>query len=103
MPLGKLSPVTLTNGLNILKQIVSELNNPVPDREKLKNFSSEFYTQIPHDFGFKKIDGKDVTFASELVQTKYDGADSVVVEYERNGGLSSRGIHHLAVKRKRLD
>ena len=55
MPLGKLSPVTLTNGLNILKQIVSELNNPVPDGEKLKNFSSEFYTQIPHDFGFKKI------------------------------------------------
>ena len=55
MPLGKLSPVTLTNGLNILKQIVEELNKPVPDGEKLKNFSSEFYTQIPHDFGFKKI------------------------------------------------
>jgi poly [ADP-ribose] polymerase len=55
MPLGKLSPVTLTNGLNILKQIESELQKATPDTENLKKYSSEFYTQIPHDFGFKKM------------------------------------------------
>ena len=55
MPLGKLSPVTLTNGLNILKEIESELKLEKPDNTKLKKFSSEFYTQIPHDFGFKKM------------------------------------------------
>ena len=55
MPLGKLSPVTLTNGLNILKQIESELKNGNPNRENLTKYSSNFYTQIPHDFGFKKM------------------------------------------------
>ena len=55
MPLGKLSPTTLTNGLNILKQIESELKQPNPSKENLTKFSSDFYTQIPHDFGFKKM------------------------------------------------
>jgi poly [ADP-ribose] polymerase len=55
MPLGKLSPITLKNGLNILKQIESELRKSNPNRENLIKFSSDFYTQIPHDFGFKKM------------------------------------------------
>ena len=55
MPLGKLSPVTLTTGLNILKQIESELKNKNPNSENLKKYSSEFYTQIPHNFGFQKM------------------------------------------------
>ena len=55
MPLGKLSPVTLTNGLNILKEIETELKKKNPDNEILKQLSSNFYTQIPHDFGFQKM------------------------------------------------
>ena len=55
MPLGKLSPVTLTTGLNILKEIESELKNKYPNKENLKKYSSEFYTQIPHNFGFQKM------------------------------------------------
>ena len=55
MPLGKLSPLTLTNGLNILKEIETELKSPTPNRDNLTKFSSNFYTQIPHDFGFKKM------------------------------------------------
>jgi len=55
MPLGKLSPVTLTTGLNILKQIESELKKKNPNSETLKKYSSEFYTQIPHNFGFQKM------------------------------------------------
>ena len=55
MPLGKLSPVTLTNGLNILKEIESELKKKNPDNDILKQLSSNFYTQIPHDFGFQKM------------------------------------------------
>ena len=55
MPLGKLSPITLTNGLNILKEIESELKSKNPNKESLKKFSSEFYTQIPHNFGFQKM------------------------------------------------
>ena len=55
MPLGKLSHVTLTNGLNILKEIESELKKSDPDESNLSQLSSNFYTQIPHDFGFKKM------------------------------------------------
>ena len=55
MPLGKLSPVTLTNGLNILKQIELELKNENQNRENLTKYSSNFYSQIPHDFGFRKM------------------------------------------------
>ena len=55
MPLGKLSPVTLTNGLNILKEIETELKKKNPDNDILKQLSSNFYTQIPHDFGFQKM------------------------------------------------
>ena len=36
MPLGKLSPVTLTTGLNILKEIESELKKKSPNHENLK-------------------------------------------------------------------
>ena len=55
MPLGKLSPITLTNGLNILKEIESELKSASPDRTHLSELSSKFYSQIPHDFGFQKM------------------------------------------------
>ena len=55
MPLGKLSSATLTHGLNILKEIEDELNNKNPNKEKLTKLSSQFYSQIPHNFGFKKM------------------------------------------------
>ena len=55
MPLGKLSHVTLTNGLNILKEIESELKKSNPDESNLSQLSSNFYTQIPHNFGFQKM------------------------------------------------
>ena len=55
MPLGKLSHVTLKNGLNILKEIESELKKSKPDESNLSQLSSNFYTQIPHNFGFQKM------------------------------------------------
>ena len=55
MPLGKLSPITLTNALKILKQIELELKNSNPSKSLLTEYSSNFYTQIPHDFGFHKM------------------------------------------------
>ena len=55
MPLGKLSSYTLKNGLNILKKIEDELKNENPNKENLAKFSSQFYSQIPHNLGFKKM------------------------------------------------
>jgi len=51
MPLGKLGPKTLKEGYNVLKAIETELRgkkNPTV----LSNLSSDFYTLIPHNFGF---------------------------------------------------
>ena len=55
MPLGKLSPITLTNGLNILKEIEYELKSIKPSQHNLSKLSSNFYSNIPHDFGYKKM------------------------------------------------
>ena len=71
MPLGKLSPKTLTNGLNILKQIESELKKSNPDRTNLTKYSSDFYSQIPHDFGFKKMSNF-IIDTTEKVKKKID-------------------------------
>jgi len=71
MPLGKLSSVTLTNGLNILKQIELELKNENPNRENLTKYSSNFYSQIPHDFGYQKMSNF-IIDTEEKVKEKID-------------------------------
>ena len=51
MPLGKLGKDTIQSGYKVLKQIESSIQN---NRKKdLMDLSSQFYTLIPHDFGFK--------------------------------------------------
>ncbi|RID70829.1 hypothetical protein BRARA_C02811 [Brassica rapa] len=53
LPLGKLSKSTITKGYEVLKRI-SEVMGRF-DRARLEELSGEFYTVIPHDFGFKKM------------------------------------------------
>ncbi|CAF1702733.1 unnamed protein product [Brassica napus] len=53
LPLGKLSKSTITKGYEVLKRI-SEVMSRF-DRARLEELSGEFYTVIPHDFGFKKM------------------------------------------------
>ncbi|CAH9054994.1 unnamed protein product [Cuscuta europaea] len=53
LPLGKLSKSTISKGYNVLKRIAEVISNS--NRTMLENLSSEFYTVIPHDFGYKKM------------------------------------------------
>ncbi|KAF8392577.1 hypothetical protein HHK36_022922 [Tetracentron sinense] len=53
LPLGKLSKSTILKGFDVLKRISEVIGQP--DRKKLEQLSGEFYTVIPHDFGFKKM------------------------------------------------
>ncbi|XXG84261.1 hypothetical protein AAC387_Pa10g1812 [Persea americana] len=53
LPLGKLSKSTILKGYDVLKRIAEVISQP--DRKKLELLSGEFYTVIPHDFGFKKM------------------------------------------------
>ncbi|XP_050364679.1 poly [ADP-ribose] polymerase 2 [Argentina anserina] len=53
LPLGKLSKSTILKGYNILKSIADVIGHS--NRKTLEQLSGEFYTVIPHDFGFKKM------------------------------------------------
>ncbi|TPX43361.1 hypothetical protein SeLEV6574_g05106 [Synchytrium endobioticum] len=53
MPLGKLTKSMIQQGYNYLKQIAQELQKTNPNQTAIKRSSSDFYTVIPHDFGFK--------------------------------------------------
>jgi len=54
MPLGKISPAMVTAGYEKLKEIEAELDGR-SKIEELQRLSSEFFTVIPHDFGFKQM------------------------------------------------
>eukprot|EP00831_Metopus_contortus_P079642 TRINITY_DN796_c0_g1_i8.p1 TRINITY_DN796_c0_g1~~TRINITY_DN796_c0_g1_i8.p1 ORF type:complete len:339 (+),score=47.67 TRINITY_DN796_c0_g1_i8:140-1156(+) len=53
MPLGKLSKTTITKGYEILRKISDVLEGKA--KGDVADLSSEFYTVIPHDFGFAKM------------------------------------------------
>ncbi|XP_039012015.1 poly [ADP-ribose] polymerase 2-like [Hibiscus syriacus] len=53
LPLGKLSKSTILKGYDVLKRIADVID--MSNRSKLEQLSSEFYTVIPHDFGFRKM------------------------------------------------
>ncbi|XP_010522796.1 PREDICTED: poly [ADP-ribose] polymerase 2 [Tarenaya hassleriana] len=53
LPLGKLSKSTISKGYEVLKRISEVINRQ--DRVRLEELSGEFYTVIPHDFGFRKM------------------------------------------------
>lgn len=53
LPLGKLSKSTILKGYEVLKRISIAIE--CQNRNDIRHLSSEFYTVIPHDFGFKKM------------------------------------------------
>ncbi|KAL8139006.1 hypothetical protein V2J09_005007 [Rumex salicifolius] len=53
LPLGKLSKTTIRKGYDVLKRISEVVGQA--NRKELEQLSGEFYTVIPHDFGFKKM------------------------------------------------
>ena len=53
MPLGQLSKETVLNGFTILRNIESAIQSG--SKNQLDKLSSDFYTNIPHNFGSKKM------------------------------------------------
>ncbi|KAK6941002.1 WGR domain [Dillenia turbinata] len=53
LPLGKLSKSTILKGYDVLKRIADVIDQS--DKKKLEQLSGEFYSIIPHDFGFRKM------------------------------------------------
>ena len=50
MPLGELSKETVLKGYKILREIENVITNK--NTGDLTDLSSQFYTNIPHNFGF---------------------------------------------------
>merc|ERR1719424_59247 len=55
MPLGKVSKNTIKQGYEVLQKLSKELGKPSPNSATIAQLSSDFYTVIPHDFGFQKM------------------------------------------------
>ncbi|KAH7678691.1 poly [ADP-ribose] polymerase protein [Dioscorea alata] len=53
LPLGKLSKSTILKGYDVLRRISEVMGQS--NQKELEELSGEFYTVIPHDFGFKKM------------------------------------------------
>lgn len=54
MPLGRLSKSSIEKGYEALKKLSEEVKGQ-KRKEKFQEYSSDFYSNIPHDFGFIKM------------------------------------------------
>eukprot|EP01130_Rhizamoeba_saxonica_P018108 TRINITY_DN8972_c0_g1_i1.p1 TRINITY_DN8972_c0_g1~~TRINITY_DN8972_c0_g1_i1.p1 ORF type:complete len:639 (-),score=126.74 TRINITY_DN8972_c0_g1_i1:61-1977(-) len=54
MPLGKISPLTLSNGRKSLSKIEKLIKNDPGNTSKLIALSNIFYTAVPHNFGHRQ-------------------------------------------------
>jgi poly [ADP-ribose] polymerase len=53
MPLGKLGESTIKEAYGVLSKLSDAVKKK--DRNSLSKLSGDFYTLIPHDFGFQKM------------------------------------------------
>ncbi|ONH93953.1 hypothetical protein PRUPE_8G262600 [Prunus persica] len=79
LPLGKLSKSTISKGYNILKRIADVIGGS--NRRTIEQLSGEFYTVIPHDFGFKKMSNFVIDTPQKLKQKleMVEALDEIVV------------------------
>lgn len=54
MPLGKLSKSSIEKGYEALQKLADEVKG-MRREVKLQEYSNDFYSYIPHDFGFIKM------------------------------------------------
>ena len=67
MPLGKLSKKSIEKGYQILKKLMDVIKGK-HDKKRIDELSGEFYTMIPHDFGFTKMSQHSLDGQSKVKQ-----------------------------------
>jgi poly [ADP-ribose] polymerase len=75
MPLGKLAKASIVKGYEILKRLMDEIKGKCR-LDTLSGLSGEFYSEIPHDFGFKKMSNF-VLKSEQLVKEKLEMLQSL--------------------------
>merc|ERR1711988_494492 len=53
-PMGKLTEAQIVKGRKVLEKLKTVLSKSKSNTAELESLSSEFYTLIPHNFGWKK-------------------------------------------------
>ena len=77
MPLGKLSEDAIEEAYEILDKLMAQvLKSKGKVTKSIENYSSQFYTQIPHDFGFSRMRNF-VLNTEEKVKEKLDFLDTL--------------------------
>ena len=55
MPLGKLAKSSIMKGYEALKGLMDEIKGGKKRSDVISKLSGDFYSYIPHDFGFAKM------------------------------------------------
>ncbi len=120
MPLGKLGESTIKEAYGVLTKLSEAVKKN--DRNALSKLSGQFYTLIPHDFGFQKmsnfildndekVKGKikmlqtisDLKITSKLLEQKTDDNESILDQNYKKLGCSIKTIDAKSAQHKLLE
>ncbi|KAL4507012.1 hypothetical protein ABPG72_001805 [Tetrahymena utriculariae] len=76
MPLGKLSKDNINKALGILKDLYDEVEKQNQNKVNITTLCNDFYSYIPHDFGFKKMQDQ-ILDNTQKVKQKLEMIDSI--------------------------
>jgi poly [ADP-ribose] polymerase len=119
MPLGKLGETTIKEAYGVLSKLSEAVKKK--NKDDLTKLSSEFYTLIPHDFGFQKManfildnDEKvkekikmletisDLKITSKLLDQKTDDNESVLDQNYKKLACSIKTLDSKSAEHKLL-
>lgn len=120
MPLGKLGETTIKEAYGVLSKLSEAVKKK--DTNDMRKLSSEFYTLIPHDFGFQKMSNfildndekvkekikmletiSDLKITSKLLDQKNDDNESVLDQNYKKLGCSIKTIDNKSAEFKLLE
>lgn len=119
MPLGKLGETTIKEAYGVLSKLSEAVKKK--NKDDLTKLSSEFYTLIPHDFGFQKMSNfildndekvkekikmletiSDLKITSKLLDQKADDNESVLDQNYKKLGCSIKTVDPKSAEHKLL-
>lgn len=120
MPLGKLGESTIKEAYGVLSKLSDAVKKK--DRAEMSKLSGDFYTLIPHDFGFQKMSNfildndekvkekikmletiSDLKITSKLLDQKSDDNESVLDQNYKKLGCSIKTIDSKSAEHKLLE
>lgn len=76
MPLGKLSKDNINKAYGILKELYEKVDDSKKNKQKIEQLCNDFYSYIPHDFGFSKM-SEHILDTEKKVKQKLEMIESI--------------------------